>query len=237
MRALITGGAGHIGAAITRALHAGGYDVIVHHRRSATVGEALIAELNALRPDSAELMRADLAVLDAAREMARQVAARGPLALLVNNASEFTPTPPGEIRSEDWRRLLDLNAGAPLLLIEGLRAVLAVADGSVVNITDAAPSVPGYEIYAVSQAALTALTRLMSRRLAPTVRVNAVAPGAVSWPRDWSTEARDAFLSRVPLGRLGTAQAIAEAVVFLAGADYVTGQVLAVDGGLSVPLA
>ncbi len=161
------------------------------------------------------------------------VASRGPLAVLVNNASLFIPTPPGQISQERWHLLLDVNAGAPLALMEGLQAALAAARGSVVNITDAASGGPGYEVYGVSKAALTALTRMLARRLAPRVRVNAVAPGAISWPEDWSRETCDAFLAQVPLARPGTPEDVAQAVVFLAGSGYVTGQVLAVDGGLA----
>lgn len=237
MRALITGGAGPIGAVITRTLHAARYDVIVHHRRSAAQAQALVDELNRARPNSAEVAYADLAVADAVRELAARVAANGPLALPVNNASAYFPAPLGARGDEAWRVLLDVNAAAPLLLAEGLGDALSKARGSVVNITDAAPGVRDYEIYALSQAALTAATRLLARRLAPRVRVNAVAPGAISWPEDWSAEARAAFLARVPLERLGTPEAVAEAVLFLARADYITGQVLAVDGGLSVPFA
>ena len=232
--ALVTGGARRLGATIAAYLHGRGFDVIVHVRQSRDDGAALVEELNGRRPGSAELCVVDLAAPEAVGGLAAVVGER-PLALLVNNASQFVPQALGTVTAEGWSHTLDTNLGAPFLLVQVLADALRRGGGSVVNLTDAAPALPDYVPYAVSKLALEELTRLLALRLAPTVRVNAVAPGAILWPEgaaDWDAGQRQAFLAQIPLERLGREDDIAAAVGFLADASYITGQVLCVDGGL-----
>jgi pteridine reductase len=235
--ALVTGAAHRIGAAIVRALHGAGFDVILHYNNSRTAAGTLAQELNQQRPGSVHLLRADL--LDAAQldQLAHDaVAWRGKLDLLVNNASQFYPTPFGTVTHGDWQRLVGSNAMAPLFLCQALAPALRESHGCIVNLADstARVGVKDFVPYTMAKAALANLTRALARELAPAVRVNAVAPGAILWPEyeGGVSEAEKAErLSRTALGRMGSVEDIAQAVLFLSRATYVTGQVLRVDGG------
>ncbi len=236
--ALVTGGAQRIGAAVVRELHARGVRVAIHHRGSAEAAERLAAELDGVRTDSAVALASDF---DDARAPAALVAAAGErfgrLDLLVNNASIFLRTPLAELTREHWQKLLAANLTAPLFLAQAAAPLLAEQGGSIVNITDAyAGRLPaGYAAYAATKAALGDLTRSLARELAPGVRVNAVAPGAILWPEtEPDEEAQKAMLAGIPLARLGEPEDIARAVAWLAGETYLTGVVLPVDGGRSL---
>ncbi|HEY0963697.1 MAG TPA: pteridine reductase [Pseudomonadales bacterium] len=237
--ALVTGAANRIGAAIARVLHGAGYNVIVHYRNSADAAHALITDLNATRADSARSARADLAEFTQLEALARQSLAQwGRLDVLVNNASSFYPTTLDELDEGDWHDLMNSNARAPLFLSKHLHAALAATRGAIVNIVDstALDGVAGFTPYTMAKAALANMTKSLARELAPQVRVNGVSPGAILWPEyagGVSEEDKARTLAQTALGRMGTPEDIAHAVLFLArDASYVTGQVIAVDGGV-----
>jgi len=235
--ALVTGAARRIGAAIARRLHAAGYDLALHHRRSDAEMAALAAQLRAARPDSVLVLRADLRQSDGLPDLvARCVGHYGRLDALVNNASSFHPTPLGRATPEDWDDLFGVNARAPFFLAQAAAPHLQAAGGAIVNLADVYAGRPlaGHPLYSAAKAALVSLTRSLALALAPRVRVNAVAPGAILWPeQEQDPAARAAILAATALGRTGTPEDIAGAVHWLLSdeAGYVTGQVLHVDGG------
>ena len=234
--ALITGAARRLGAAIARRLHAAGYDVSLHYRHSADDMAALVAELNAARANSAVAWSAELAEYDRLPELvANTVGHFGRLDALVNNASAFSPTPLGTITPADWDGQFLINARAPLILAQTAAPHLRLTRGAIVNLIDIYAERPlrDHVVYCMSKAALVAGTRALALELAPEVRVNAIAPGAILWPEGDKDEAsKNALLARTPLGRIGTPEEIADAVRWLLeGAGYTTGQVVRVDGG------
>jgi len=234
--AIVTGAARRIGASIVRALHERGLDVVVHYRGSADEAGALRDELLGLRRGSVALIRADLAD-EAAPEQIRDAAlqAFGCIDVLVNNASAFYPTPVGTATPAHWDELMTSNLRAPFFLAQACARELAEREGSIVNMVDIHGLVPlpNHPVYSQAKAGLIAQTRALARELAPQVRVNGVAPGAILWPEsEQSPEAGREILERVPLQRQGHPEDIAGAVAFLAlDAPYITGQILAVDGG------
>ncbi|MEN9705247.1 MAG: hypothetical protein RLZZ393_1126 [Pseudomonadota bacterium] len=235
---LITGAARRVGAAITRTLHAAGACVAIHYRGSADDAQALADELNAARPHSAILLQADL--LDTARLPAlieATLGAFGRLDVLVNNASTFYSTPVGTITEAQWNDLLGSNLKAPLFLSQAAAPALKASQGLILNIVDIHGLRPlkGFPVYSPAKAGLVMLTHALARELSPEVRVNAVAPGPVLFPEEGLTEERKAdIIERTLLKRRGSPEDIAKAVLFFAAdAPYVTGQVLAVDGGRS----
>ena len=237
--ALVTGAARRIGAAIARRLHAAGANVMLHHRGAEAEAAALEAELNAARAASAARVKADLLAPIAPRAIVGAAVARfGRLDLLVNNASTFYPTALGSIEGGHWEELVGSNLRAPLFIAQEAAPHLAKGRGAIVNIADIHAERPlkGYLVYSVAKSGLVALTRALALELAPEIRVNAVAPGAIAWPEDgqFDPPERGRILASTPLGRLGSPEEIAQAVHFLATAPFVTGQILAVDGGRSV---
>jgi len=238
---LVTGGARRVGAAITRRLHAAGANVLVHYRDSDTDADKLVGELNALRPKSAQKVKAELLAPIAPRALvSAALEGFGRLDILVNNASSFFPVALGAIEASHWEELMGSNLRAPLFIAQEAAAELAKREGAIVNIVDIHAERPlkGYPVYSIAKAGLAALTRSLALELAPKVRVNGVAPGAIAWPEDGQFEPaeRERVIATTPLGRTGTAEDIAQAVHFLACAPYVTGQILAVDGGRSIYL-
>ncbi len=237
--ALVTGSAVRIGAAIVRELHAEGAAVAVHYRRSSEQAEAVAAELNTIRPDSARVFRADLASVAELEAMAADVVAwRDRLDVLVNNASSFYPTPIGSITENDWDDLVASNLKAPLFLSQAVAPALAKSNGCIVNIVDIHAQKPlkAYVVYGPAKAGLAMLTRSLARELGPAIRVNGVSPGAILWPTEGlSDSAKQSILEQVPLKRTGNPSDIASCVRFLVcDAPYITGQIIAVDGGRSV---
>jgi len=236
---LVTGAARRIGAAIVRRLHAAGANVIVHHRGAESDAQRLEAELNAARTGSALRIKADLLAPIASKALIDAALSRWQrLDVLVNNASAFYPTPVGRIEASHWEELVGSNLRAPLFLSQEAAPHLAAANGSIINIVDihARRPLKGYLVYSVAKSGLAALTQALAIELAPKVRVNAVAPGAIAWPEDGQFEQaeRERIVASTPLARLGGPEDIAQAVQFLACAPFVTGHVLAVDGGRSV---
>lgn len=236
---LITGAARRIGAAIAIGLHQSGANVAIHYRGSADAATELAREFNAQRPDSASLFEADLLDIAALSGLIDQIADwRGRLDALVNNASSFYPTPPGEITEAHWDDLIGSNLKAPLFLSQAALPELRKTCGSIVNIVDIHAQRPlrNHTVYGPAKAGLAMLTRSLAKDLAPEVRVNGVSPGAILWPEDdMGDSTRDAILKQIPLGRAGDPDDIAGCVLYLVrDATYVTGQIIAVDGGRSV---
>jgi pteridine reductase len=239
--ALVTGGARRVGAAIARRLHAAGANVLLHYRDSEKDAARLEAELNAIRAKSAAKVKAELlapiaplALVSAARERF------GRLDILVNNASSFFPVEVGAIESSHWEELIGSNLRAPLFICQEAAPELAKHEGSIVNIVDIHAERPlkGYPLYSVAKAGLAGLTRSLALELAPRVRVNGIAPGAIAWPEDGQFDEgeRTRIVATTPLARTGSAEDVAQAVHFLACAPYITGEIIAVDGGRSLYL-
>jgi len=237
--ALITGAARRVGAATARALHGAGANVVLHYRSSAEEAEALARELNGVRPDSVTFAQCDLLDGAAVKELAQTAAtAFGGLDILVNNASSFYPTPLGNIDEDDWNDLIGTNLKAPLFLAQAAAATLRERGGLIVNLADIHGMRPlrRHPVYCVAKAGLIMLTKSLARELGPQVRVNAIAPGPVMWPQDGVDEAlRQEIIARTALKRTGSAEDVARAVLFFAAAaPFITGQILAVDGGRSI---
>jgi pteridine reductase len=237
--ALVTGGARRVGAEIVRLLHGAGANVAIHCHRSGKQAEALCAELAAQRPGSAAVFSADLLDIAALAPLVHAVVARfGGLQLLVNNASSFYPTPLGSVTLPAWTDLMGTNLQAPLFLAQAAAPALKRAGGLIVNIIDihGLRPLPDYLVYSTAKAALMHLTRALARELAPEVRVNGIAPGPVLWPEaGLAAELQQEIIARTPLGRAGSPADVARAVRFFATeAPFVTGQILAVDGGRSL---
>lgn len=239
---LVTGGARRVGAVIVRRLHEAGANVVVHHHRSQREAQALADELNAMRPGSAVGACADLRDVAALPRLVQAALdAFGCLDALVNNAALFHAAPLGAITPAHWEDLLNVNLRAPLFLAQAAAPHLVDRAGCIVNVADIHGERPlrQYPAYSVTKAGLIGLTRALACELGPRVRVNAVSPGAVLWPEDgrFDAPARERIVARTLLGRAGTAEDVAGAVHYLvAEAPYVTGQVLAVDGGRNVAI-
>jgi pteridine reductase len=240
---LITGAARRIGAAIARALHAAGANVILHCHRSRAEAEFVAASLRALRPGSCAIVQGDL--LDAEglpRLVEEATAAFKRLDGLVNNASSFAPTPFGAISAAQWNDLVGTNLRAPLFLAQAAAPQLRANRGAIVNVVDIHWERPlkDHAVYSIAKAGLVGLTRALAVELAPEVRVNAVAPGAILWPEEdeaFPRAERQRIVAQTPLGRTGAAEEVAGAVKYLLlEAPFVTGQIVAVDGGRSVQL-
>jgi len=239
--ALVTGAARRVGAAISRRLHAAGANIVLHYRGAEAEVAKLEGELNAARAKSAMKVKAELLAPIAPRALVSAAVERfGGLDVLVNNASSFFPIAIGAIEASHWEELIGSNLRAPLFISQEAAPHLAKTRGAIVNIVDIHAERPlkGYPVYSIAKAGLAALTRSLAVELAPAVRVNGVAPGAIAWPEDgqFPDDERARIVATTPLARVGSPEDIAQAVHFLACAPYVTGQILAVDGGRSIHL-
>jgi pteridine reductase len=240
---LVTGGSRRVGAAICRRLHAAGATIALHYRTSEQEARALQDELNELRAGSAAAFSADLLELTDIHQLIREVISRfGRLDALINNASSFYPTPLAGVNQSHWDDLLGTNLRAPLFLAQAAADELRRQHGAIVNIVDIHAERPmhGHLLYSVAKAGLVALTRGLAQEMAPQVRVNAVAPGVILWPETeaWEDEIqRRKIVEHTLLKREGEPDDIAKTVAFLIhDAPYITGQVIAVDGGRSINL-
>ena len=240
---LITGAARRIGATIARTLHAAGANVALHFHRSREEADRVAAELNGKRSRSCSVVQANLLDLDSLPRLVEQAAdAWGGLDGLVNNASSFYATPFDTIGAREWDDLIGTNLRAPLFLAKAAAAKLRERRGAIVNIVDIHAERPlaNFLVYSVAKAGLAGLTRALALELGPEVRVNGVAPGAILWPdagKHFDPEERDRITATTPLARIGSPEDIAGAVKYLLlDAPFVTGQVLAVDGGRSIHL-
>ncbi len=234
--ALVTGAPRRIGAAIAHRLHAEGYDLALHYRRSADAMRSLADEFENSRAGSVLTLQADLAEFDRLPELVAQTIGRfGRLDALVNNASGFTPTPLGEATPAQWDALFAANARAPFFLSQAAAPHLKSTRGAIVNLVDIYADRPlrDHAIYCMSKAALVMATKSLALELAPEVRVNAIAPGAILWAEGSADDqCKAAMLARTPLARTGTPEEVADAVHWLlARATYTTGQILRLDGG------
>ncbi|EDO44172.1 predicted protein [Nematostella vectensis] len=234
--ALVTGAAKRLGAGIVRALHGSGFRVVIHYNNSGEDAEKIVQEMNSVRSDSAIMLKADLStnIQETARKLIEDtVTAFGQLDLLVNNASQFCPTESGSVQEETWNKLMGVNLSFPFFLSQAAFPHLKRSHGSIINMIDIHAERPlaNHSVYCVSKAGLHMCTQALAKDFAPDVRVNGVSPGFIMVPGDWSEEKEAEILKNVPLGRQGELADITEAVLYLAQAGYVTGQVLAVDGG------
>lgn len=233
---LVTGASQRIGECIVRTMHSEGMNIILHYRSSRDAAKKIQQELNAQRDDSVILIQADLSETSKISEMLREaVKGWGRIDAIVNNASSFYPTPVGEITEKNWDDLISSNLKAPLFLSQAAAPYLKQQQGCIVNIVDIHADRPlkNHTVYCVAKAGLAMLTKSLARELAPEVRVNAVAPGAILWPdNDIDDVTKKRILSSTVLKRQGCAEDIATTVRFLIKeAGYITGQILAVDGG------
>jgi pteridine reductase len=236
---LITGGARRVGAQIARTLHAAGANLFIHYRTSTASAIALADEFNALRPHSAAIHAAHL-LSEGAPEMLIAAALQefGRLDVLVNNASSFYPTPVGEITQPQWDDLIGSNLKAPLFLSQAATPALREQQGLIINMIDihALRPLKAHPVYSIAKAGLAMLTRSLARELGPHIRVNGIAPGPVLWPEgDMEGGLKEEIIAKTALKRHGTPQDVARTALFLAqDAPYITGQIIAVDGGRSI---
>lgn len=240
---LITGGAKRVGAAICRLLHAEGASLMIHYRSSTSEARALQAELNLQRANSVTIIQGDLLNLATLPNLVQETVNNfGRLDVLINNASSYYPTEIGEISDEQWEDLTGSNLKAPLFLSQAAAPELRKHQGCIINITDMHVERPkkGYIVYSVAKAGLVTLTKSLAHELSPEVRVNAVAPGPVMWPEDnpqFDEVYRQRVISQTLLKRIGEPNDVAKAVRFLIqDAPFITGQIIAVDGGRSLNL-
>lgn len=236
---LITGAAHRIGAQMTRILHENGANIVLHYRNSSTAAEALQNELQAIRANSIKLVQADLHQTGTLKDLIEQaVAGWGQLDGLINNASSFYPTLVETATEEQWDDLIGTNLKAPFFLSQAAAPHLSKTEGCIVNIVDIHADRPlkAYPIYSMAKAGLVMMTRALACELGPEVRVNAIAPGAILWPENDMDEAtQEKIISRTFLKRKGTPEDIARTALFLIrDADYISGQVITVDGGRSL---
>jgi len=238
--ALVTGAARRIGAAICEALHNEGWNLIIHCNGSAAAATVLAEELNQRRTHSAQVVQADLNKMTDIQFLASAApAAWGRLDALVNNASTFYPTPLQSATEAQWNDLIGSNLKAPFFLSQALQVALRETNGCIINISDifSVRPMPQHTIYSIAKAGNSMLTKSLALELAPHIRVNGVAPGAILWPENASGEevVNQEKLQQIPLGTLGGAGAIADTVKFLIKeAPYITGQIVTVDGGRSL---
>ncbi len=231
--ALITGGAVRIGAQIVKTLHENNYRVLVHCHQSKKNAQILCNELNTKISNSAEIVCTDLKSLSNIEKLSSKIES---IDLLINNASVFYPTPLPQTKHEDWDNLINVNLKAPYFLATLLSNKLSSRNGSIINIVDIHSERPlrNHPIYSISKAGLKMLTLSLAKELAPNVRVNGISPGSIIWPQingSISDNQKKIMLDRVALKRQGKPKDIAEAVLFLVESDYITGQIINIDGG------
>ena len=235
----VTGGAKRIGKAIIELFAQDNWRVIIHYNKSASEAESLAERINANNKDTAFLVTGDLdntedvqAIISSVNRISETID------LLVNNASAFYPTPIEEISNVHWEKLIGSNLKGPLFLIQGFKEKLQASKGSIINITDTnlTKGVANYSIYSAAKAGLESITKGLAKELAPEIKVNAIAPGAMLEPPDvtWTEEQKNKIIESIPLKKMGAEKDIAEIIYFLAHADYITGQIIAVDGGRSL---
>ena len=235
----ITGAAKRIGKEIALCFSEMGWNIIIHYNSSKNDAQVLADEINGNNPDSAITVQGNLDVKEDVKKVINEVRDAFPtIDLLINNASTFYPTPIEDISEEHWDKLVGSNLKGPLFLIKGLKDKLKESKGSDRNITDTnlSKGVANYSIYSAAKAGLESITKGLARELAPDIKVNAIAPGAMLEPPDvtWTEEQKSKVISSIPLNRMGSEKDISEAVKFLAKSNYITGQIIKVDGGRSL---
>ena len=235
----ITGAAKRIGKEIALSFKELGWNIIIHYNSSEEDALNLAKEINNINKNSAITVQGNLDVQKDVNGIIKEVLNAFPsVDLLINNASTFYPTPIDDISEEHWKKLVGSNLKGPLFLIQGLKQKLKESKGSIINITDTnlSKGVANYSIYSAAKAGLESITKGLARELAPEIKVNAIAPGAMLEPPDvtWTEEQKSKVIESIPLKRMGSEKDIAEAVKFLAQSQYITGQIIKVDGGRSL---
>ncbi len=232
---LITGAAQRLGKAIAQDIHSYGMNVIIHYKSSATSADNLANSLNEIRQNSAFVLEADLLNIDNFNSLAEKANGfTGRLDVLINNASMFYPTSVVSTTQTQWQELIGTNMKAPYFLSQACHQYLQKSNGSIINITDIHGVLPlkNHPVYSAGKAGLIMLTKALAKELGPAIRVNAISPGAILWPEDLSDQKKQEILSRTVMKRQGNTDDITSAVRFLIqDADYITGQVLTIDGG------
>ena len=235
----ITGAAKRIGKEIALTFKELGWNIIIHYNSSKKDADELADQINKDNPNSAKTVQGNLDIKEDVQKILSEVSDAFPsVDLLVNNASTFYPTPIDEISEDHWEKLVGSNLKGPLFLIQGLKEKLKESNGSIINITDTnlTKGVANYSIYSAAKAGLEAITKGLARELAPEIKVNAIAPGAMLQPPDvtWTEEQKNKVVESIPLKRMGSEKDIANTVKFLAHSEYITGQIIKVDGGRSL---
>ena len=231
--ALITGGAARIGAQIARTLHENNFKIIIHSNQSLEKAQLLSDELNSIIKDSSEVISGNLNDIESISSIVNSIDS---LDILVNNASVFYPKSVESSEIDDWNDVINVNLRAPFFLSKGLSKKLSIRNGSIINIIDIHSDRPlkNHAVYNISKAGLKMMTQTLAKELAPNIRVNGVSPGSILWPEasaEISEAEKKLMLERIALNRQGSPQDIADAVLFLANSDYITGQIINIDGG------
>ena len=238
-RILITGAAKRIGKEMALSFFNKGWDIVIHYNSSKEEAEALAHKMNSERSNSAMLVQANLDNANEVEKLAEKILSKnGSIDALINNASTFYPTPVGTFSEENWNALMGSNLKAPLFLIQSLHKELEKNKGFIINVTDinVDRALVNHSIYLAAKSGLQTLTRSLAKELAPYIRVNAIAPGAILEPpnTEWTSEQKNNIINAVPMKRMGTEKDIVDAAIYLSEAEYVTGQILNIDGGKSL---
>ena len=238
-RILITGAAKRIGKEMALSFFNKGWDIVIHYNSSKEEAEALAHKMNSERGNSAILVQANLDNANEVEKLAEKILSKnGSIDALINNASTFYPTPVGTFSEENWNALMGSNLKAPLFLIQSLHKELEKNKGFIINVTDinVDRALVNHSIYLAAKSGLQTLTKSLAKELAPYIRVNAIAPGAILEPpnTEWTSEQKNNIINAVPMKRMGTEKDIVDAAIYLSEAEYVTGQILNIDGGKSL---
>lgn len=236
---LITGAAKRIGREMALSFFSKGWDIVIHYNGSKEEAEALADEMNSERTNSAIIAQANLDNANEVTQLVEKTLSKNSrIDALINNASTFYPTPVGTFSEENWNALMGSNLKAPLFLIQSFHKELEKNQGFIINITDinVDKALINHSIYLAAKSGLQTLTKSLAKELAPNIRVNAIAPGAILEPPniEWTTEQKKNIIHAVPMKRMGTEKDIVDAAMYLSEAEYVTGQILNIDGGKSL---
>ena len=238
-RILITGAAKRIGKELALSFFNKGWDIVIHFNSSKEEAEAIAHKMNSERSNSAMLAQANLDNANEVEKLVKKILLKkGSIDALINNASTFYPTPIGTFSEENWNALMGSNLKAPLFLIQLLHKELEKNKGFIINFTDinVDRALVNHSIYLAAKSGLQTLTKSLAKELAPNIRVNAIAPGAILEPpnTEWTSEQKNNIINAVPMKRMGTEKDIVDAAIYLSEAEYVTGQILNIDGGKSL---
>ena len=238
-RILVTGAAKRIGKEMALSFFNKGWDIVIHYNSSKEEAEALADQMNSERNNSAMLVQANLDNANEVEMLVEKILSKnGSIDALINNASTFYPTPIGTFSEENWNALMGSNLKAPLFLIQSFYKELEKNKGFIINVTDinVDKALINHSIYLAAKSGLQTLTKSLAKELAPNIRVNAIAPGAILEPpnTDWTAEQKNNIINAVPMKRMGTEKDIVDAAIYLSEAEYVTGQILNIDGGKSL---
>mgnify|MGYP001175039822 FL=1 len=236
---LITGAAKRVGKEMALSFFKKGWNIIIHYNSSIEDAQSLADVMNTQRKNSAFIIQANLDNAEDVLKLAETaLSLSGRIDGLINNASTFYPTPMGSFSEEHWEALMGSNLKAPLFLTQFLCETLRKNKGFIINITDinVNKALTNHSIYLAAKSGLQTITQSLAKELAPDIRVNAIAPGAILEPPNvtWTKEQKDNIIKLIPMSRMGNEKDIADAAIYLSEAEYVTGQILNVDGGKSL---